>query len=195
MRLLLASASPRRADLLRAAGFEVEVVSGRVDERRRSGETPEAYVVRLARAKALTAVTAATGGGGTLPPVIAADTIVLVEGEVLGKPADAAEAAAMLRRLGGRTHDVLTGVAVSVGGRALGHVERTRVRMAGLTPAEVAWYVASGEPFDKAGAYAIQGLASRFVESVDGSYSNVVGLPVAAVYRLLGELGALDPEP
>jgi septum formation protein len=185
MRLLLASASPRRADLLRAAGFTLEVRPSRVDERREAGERPDAYVRRLARAKA----GAISAGDGT-DAIVAADTVVVVDDLVLEKPADDGEAAVMLTRLAGRRHEVLTGVAVRLGATERAHVERTRVLMAPMSAGEIAWYVASGEGRDKAGAYAIQGLASRFVVSIEGSYGNVVGLPVAVVYRLLREVGA-----
>lgn len=184
MRLILASASPRRADLLRAAGFSFDVVPVDLDEQLKAGEAPEAYVARLADAKA--AAVASTHPGAV---VIGADTAVVVDGDVLGKPADPADAARMLRRLGGRTHDVLTGVCACLGARRLRHVESSRVRIAPLSETEIAWYVASGEPADKAGGYAIQGLASRFIEGIDGSYSNVVGLPMTAVCDLIKRLG------
>jgi septum formation protein len=187
MRVVLASESPRRAELLRAAGFEIEIMPSGVKEGRRDGEKPEAYVRRLAVAKAL----AVQGIEGDRP-IVAADTVVLADDRMLEKPLDSVEATAMLRLLSGRTHEVLTGVAVRYRERHREHVERTRVRVAELGEGEIAWYVRSGEPFDKAGAYAVQGLASRFIEAVDGSYSNVVGLPVAAVYRLLRELVGSD---
>lgn len=190
MRLLLASASPRRADLLRAAGFTFEVKASHVDERRQPGETAEAYVRRLARAKARVAAAA-----GPRVAVVGADTVVVVDGRVFEKPADETEAREMLRCLAGREHDVLTGVAVRRGQVERHWVERTRVRLAPMSEAEIGWYVASGEGRDKAGGYAVQGLASRFIEAVTGSYSNVVGLPVSVVYRLLRELEGPDPEP
>lgn len=180
--LILASASPRRAELLAAAGFVFEVVPQHVDETPRNGESPEAYVLRVAWEK----VHSARRKSGTT--VIGADTIVVVDGVVLGKPTDAADAAGMLKRLSGRDHAVLTGVVV--GGREeAGEVARTTVRFLPLTDEEIGWYVASGEPLDKAGGYAIQGLASRFVERIDGSYSNVVGLPIEVVCRLLRRVG------
>jgi septum formation protein len=187
MRVVLASESPRRAELLRAAGFEVEIVPSGVREQRRPDEEPEAYVRRLALEKAM----AATFGNGDWP-IVAADTIVLVNGRLLEKPTSDLEAADMLRQLSGRIHDVVTGVAVRFRNRHLEHVERTRVRMSRLAEAEIAWYIGTGEPRDKAGAYAVQGLASRFIEAVDGSYTNVVGLPVAAVYQLLREVVGSD---
>jgi septum formation protein len=184
VRLLLASSSPRRAELLRAAGFAFEVVPVDLDEQLHAGETAEAYVSRLAEAKAAAAASKAPDA-----LVLGADTTVVIRGHVLGKPADSLDAQRMLRLLSGRTHQVLTGVCVRMGQRRLIHVESSQVRMASLNEAEIAWYVGTGEPMDKAGAYAVQGLASRFIDGIDGSYSNVVGLPVAAVYNLLKQLG------
>ena len=185
MRLVLASSSPRRTDLLRAAGFTFEVTPVDVDERLRPGEAPEAYVSRLAEAKADAVIRTAEG----IRVVLGADTTVVIDGLVLGKPADDADAERMLRLLSGRTHDVLTGICLRSGSRRLVHVETSRVRMTSLSEAEIRWYVESGEPMGKAGGYAVQGLAARFIESISGSYSNVVGLPVASVYRLLKMLG------
>jgi septum formation protein len=180
--VVLASASPRRADLLTAAGVMFEVRAVEVGEQPFDGETAVDYVARVAADKARACLAAADA------VVLAADTVVVVDGRILGKPADDADAARMLRLLSGRGHDVLTGVAVRRGGEVAVAVESTAVTFAPLSAAEVAWYVASGEPMDKAGAYAIQGLASRFVERVSGSYSNVVGLPVALVCRMLAEV-------
>jgi septum formation protein len=192
-RLVLASASPRRAELLRAAGIPFDVVVSDVDETQSVGETPDAYVERLAIAKAV-----AVADRGEARPVLGADTTVVVDGAVLGKPIDTTDARRMLLLLAGRTHIVLTGVAlvaprsgVAESRRRLARVCATQVTFAPLTEAELNWYVASGEPMDKAGAYAIQGLASRFVTRVDGSYSNVVGLPVSHVWAMCGELGIL----
>jgi septum formation protein len=187
VRLILASASPRRAELLRAAGFEFDVVPADVDERPQPGEQPDAYVCRVALDKAR-AVAACLSDA----VVLAADTCVVVDGLILGKPADGDDAARMLQMLSGRSHVVLTGVAVIGPAGIRVEASSSHVVVAGLSSVEIAWYVASGEPADKAGAYAIQGLASRFVEAVDGSYSNVVGLPVALVYRLLCEQGSLS---
>ena len=184
MRLILASASPRRAELLRAAGIEFDVSTADVDERFLAGEKPGDAVVRLAEQKAAT-----VAARRPQAVVLGADTTVVAGGEALGKPADAADAARMLRLLSGRTHEVLTGICLRGNGRNLVHVEATRVRMRNLSEAEIAWYLATGEASDKAGAYAVQGLASRFVEGIDGSYSNVVGLPISSVYELLKELG------
>ena len=184
MRLVLASGSPRRADLLRAAGIPFDVFPVDVDEHFRAGEKPEHAVARLAQAKAAVAAVSHPD-----EIVLGADTTVVVRGEALAKPTDAADAARMLRLLSGRSHEVLTGVCLTRQGRRLVHVEPTRVRMAQLGESEIAWYVSTGEPFDKAGGYAVQGLGSRFIEGIDGSYSNVVGLPISSVYELLKELG------
>lgn len=184
VRLILASGSPRRAELLRAAGFHFEVIAADIDEQPWPDEAADPYVRRVALDKARVVALAAPDG-----IILAADTSVVVDGAILGKPSDPTDAARMLRMLSGRTHEVLTGVAIL--GPAGTRVESSssHVRFDALTEAEIAWYVASGEPADKAGAYAIQGLGSRFVEEVDGSYSNVVGLPVALVYRMLREQG------
>jgi len=196
MRLILASASPRRAELLRAAGFAFEIVTTDVDERVRDGEAPAEYVRRLAQAKS-EHVVSGLSRTSDLPPedgpdddsiVIGADTAVVVDGAILGKPIDDADAAEMLRRLSGRTHEVLTGVSVRRGAQELSCVETTRVEFARLSHGDIAWYVSSGEGRDKAGAYAIQGLAARFIPRIDGSYSNVVGLPIAALAELLGAI-------
>lgn len=186
MRLVLASASPRRAELLRAAGFVFDIRPVDVDETPRGDESPERYVRRLAAEKSAAAVgiDAATDGA----VVIGADTAVVIDDAILSKPIDDRDAEAMLRRLSGRRHDVLTGVSVRTGPQEVGRVETTGVHFAALDAADLAWYVASGEGRDKAGAYAIQGLASRFIPRIEGSYSNVVGLPVSAVFELLREL-------
>jgi septum formation protein len=184
--IVLASASPRRADLLRAAGLDFEATPAHADESVRPGESPETYVRRVAEAKAR-AVLPRAGGR----PVLAADTVVIVDSRILGKPEDGRDAAEMLRLLSGRDHQVMTGVTLAHNGEVRTHVAVTDVTFATLTEEEIGWYVASGEAFDKAGAYAVQGLASRFVTRVDGSYSNVVGLPVALVYRMLTEAGAI----
>ena len=183
-RILLASASPRRAELLTAAGLAFDVLAADVDETPLPGETPEACCLRLARAKAEAVAPVARGR-----VVVAADTIVVVDGEILGKPVDQSDARRMLGLLSGRRHEVLTAVAVMTPGAPVAAaMERTAVEFSSLTAGEIGWYVESGEPRDKAGAYAIQGLASRFVARIDGSYSNVVGLPVPAVYRLLRDI-------
>jgi septum formation protein len=184
--LILASASPRRADLLRAAGISFEIAAAEIDEDPLPGEPADRYVLRVARDKA---AEVACRNSGTL--VLAADTTVVVEDAILGKPVDDADARRMLERLSGREHDVLTGVVLRNGSREFTAVERTRVRFLPISTDEIDRYIASGEPRDKAGAYAIQGLASRFIAELDGSYTNVVGLPVGRVCSLLREAGGL----
>jgi septum formation protein len=184
--IVLASASPRRAELLSAAGLSFVVQAADVDETPRADEAPEACAMRLARAKASAVVR---------PPgaiVLGADTLVVVDGHGLGKPRDDREAAAMLRRLSGRVHEVVTGIALVSEHGAIVDRASTRVTFAALGEDEIAWYVATGEPRDKAGAYGIQGGASRFITGIEGSYSNVVGLPVELVYQHLRALGTAD---
>jgi septum formation protein len=182
VRLVLASRSPRRADLLTLAGYDFEIAPADIDERSLDGETPTEHVRRLGREKA--AVVAPSYPGSI---VLGADTVVVIDQVTLGKPFDDADAVDMLRRLSGRTHEVLTGVALHASSDQRCEVESTRVTFRELTAEDIAWYVESGEPEGKAGAYAIQGLASRFVIRIEGSYANVVGLPVALVDRLLRE--------
>jgi len=174
--LVLASQSPRRKELLTTAGFTFTVRVRPVEEVRAPGELPDHYARRLAQAKA----EAAWEGRDEI--ILGADTIVVLEPEVLEKPADAADARRMLARLSGREHTVITGVCLRHAGGALVSSESTRVRFLRLTPEEIAEYVASGEPMDKAGAYAIQGLASKFVDRIEGCYFNVIGLPLSWVY-------------
>ena len=175
--LILASQSPRRKELLKHAGFKFSVRSCPVEEARGKGEAPVEYARRLAREKAH----AAWERLGEV--VLGADTIVVVGDIVLEKPADSAHARAMLQMLSGREHAVITGICLRhAGGAIVDHAETT-VRFVEMTDPEIADYVASGEPMDKAGAYAIQGLASKFVEKIEGCYFNVVGLPVSLVYR------------
>jgi septum formation protein len=183
-KILLASASPRRAEILRAVGWPFEALAADIDETMAEGESAESAVERLALGKALAALERTSA-----PLVLGADTTVVVDSSILAKPVDGAEAGRMLRLLSGRWHDVVTGVALVCdgGGRAVGH-ERTRVRFAPLTDAEIEWYVASGEPFDKAGAYAVQGRAALFIEEISGDYWNVVGLPVRLLYKLAREI-------
>jgi septum formation protein len=182
--LVLASGSPRRRELLAQLGVAFRVVAPDVDETPRPGEAPRDLVRRLATAKA-----AAVDGD----PVLAADTTVEIDGEILGKPTDDDDARRMLRRLSGRAHKVHTGVAVRAGGRRGLDVVTTIVTFVPLQPAVVEWYVRTGEPLDKAGAYGIQGHGGIFVEHVRGSVSNVVGLPLTAVARLLQELTGWQP--
>ena len=180
MRIVLASQSPRRAALLTMAGIAFDVDPADIDEAEREGERPDAYVLRIARDKAETVAARQPGR-----VVLAADTTVVLDGMILAKPADRADAARMLRALAGRDHEVLTAVAIARDGQIDAHVESTRVAFAPMTGQEIAAYVASGEADDKAGAYGIQGLAACFIPRIEGSYTNVVGLPVEVVYRML----------
>ena len=182
-RLVLASASPRRARILRDLGVVFRVVVSHEDESLVPGEDGKAAVERLARAKAF-----AVARGEPLP-VLAADTEVLCDGEVLGKPRDEEDAVAMLRRLAGRAHEVVTGVCVVQGGVARSGVERSVVRLAPMTEGELRWYASTGEPLDKAGGYHVDGKGALFIETVEGSPSNVAGLPVRLVLRLVREAG------
>jgi len=187
MRLILASASPRRAELLRAAGFDFEIVATDIDERLGPDEPPASFVRRLAAEKSAAGLAQVRPVGVV---VLGADTAVVVDGEVLGKPRDDHDAAAMLARLSGRRHEVLTGVSLRTSTAEAGFVEATTVEFSHLSDAEIAWYVASGEGRDKAGAYAIQGLAARFIPRIEGSYSNVVGLPLAATAELVVKIAS-----
>jgi len=176
--LVLASASPRRRQLLDMLGLEHRVVPPDVDESRRDGEDPAGYVLRLAEDKAR-----AVAAREPAALVLAADTTVVLGPDLFGKPATPAEAADMLRRLSGRTHQVYTGVALAFRDRIESALDVSDVTFRPLDAATIAAYVATGEPMDKAGAYAIQGRASKFVDRVEGCYFNVIGLPLAMVYR------------
>ncbi len=176
--LILASTSPRRAELLTAAGIEFAVRAADVDETLLPGESPADYVLRLSRWKAL-----AVARPGDL--VLGADTTVVIHDEIAAKPIDHADAKRMLRALSGQWHDVLTGVTLLRDDMILSDVDTTRVRFVEISDSELDWYVNTGEPMDKAGGYGIQGLASRFVERIEGNYANVVGLPVEMVYRMM----------
>jgi len=183
LRLVLASASPRRQELLRAAGIPCEVQPAHINEDPLPGEGAKDCAERLARQKAQAVA--------RLRPddvVLGADTVVVVGGEILGKPLDPADAARMLRMLSGRAHQVITGVCLVAGGQSSVASETTSVIMSGISEQEIAHYVATGEPMDKAGAYAIQGMASRWIPRIEGDYSNVVGLPIALVWRMLKEV-------
>lgn len=185
VRLILASASPRRAHLLRSAGFNFEILPADVDETPHPGENAELYTLRVAGDKARQA------GASLADPdavILGADTEVVFDCRIFGKPADSADAASMLRRLSGVAHHVLTAIVVRSRGREVSEVVTTRVHVAPLSQEEIDWYVGSGEPMGKAGAYAIQGLGARFIERIEGSWSSVVGLPIAAVHRLLREV-------
>lgn len=180
--LILASQSPRRREILERAGIAFTVRVADVDESLREGEAAQSYVRRLATRKAV----AASGPGEV---VLGADTTVVVDGEILVKPVDAEDASRMLRLLAGRSHEVITGTCLKVGGQLYIDAETTLVRFAAMSEAEIAAYVATGEPMDKAGAYAIQGGASRYIDRIEGCYWNVVGLPVAKVYAQLRRQG------
>ena len=184
-RVILASASPRRRDLLTLIGIRHEVRPAGIDESLLTGEGPVAHAERLARAKAHTIAEHEPGA-----VVIAADTIVVVDGDVLGKPRDAAEARAMLRRLSGRTHTVLTAIAVALEARTESAVESVDVTFRPLGEDEIGAYIATGEPMDKAGAYGIQGYGATIVERVDGDYFSVMGLGLRRLVELLDRLGA-----
>jgi len=188
--IVLASSSPRRQELLRNAGIPFEVQAANINETPLTGEAPRDCAERLAGAKAL-----AVSESRPQEWVLGADTIVVVDDVILGKPRDAKDAASMLRMLSGRTHEVITGVCLV--GPVASKIETqtasqtTMVTMYELSDAEIRDYIATGEPMDKAGAYAIQGIASRWIPRIEGDYSNVVGLPVALVYRILRERGVL----
>jgi septum formation protein len=177
--LVLASKSPRRAEILRAAGLPFVARPADIEEQRLDGESPTDYARRLAIDKA----GAVRIDAGEI--VLGADTIVVVDDVVLEKPCGDADARRMLQFLAGRTHEVITGICLRSGVRSVADTAVTRVTFSPLTPDEVDAYVASGEPMDKAGAYGIQGLASKFIERIEGDYFNVVGLPVSLVFRHL----------
>jgi septum formation protein len=183
-RIVLASSSPRRREILSALGLSFETRPSDVDESLRGGEPAFEAAERLAREKA-----SAVAAGASDALVVAADTLVVLDGEALGKPRDRADARRTLSRLAGRAHEVVTGVALARSGRLVSGRDVTRVQFAPMTPAEVEAYVASGEPDDRAGSYAIQGIGGLFVTRVEGSPSNVVGLPVRLLYTLAAELG------
>lgn len=183
MKLVLASSSPRRAELLNRIGLEFEVVPADVDETRKPDEAPGVYVERLAVEKALAIVSPDM-------VVVAADTAVVHRGHVLGKPAHPEEARRTLRGLQGEAHDVFTGVAVAHNDDVASLVDVTEVRMASMTPDEIAEYVDTGEPMDKAGSYALQGRGGLYVESISGSPFTVIGLPIHLLPRLTARVGA-----
>ena len=182
-KLILASASPRRAEILRTVGWPFETQAVDIDESRRTDENAPAYVERVARAKA-----AAAGlRSAAAATILGADTVVVIDNEILGKPVDDQDARRMLRLLQDRWHKVLTGVALvggEIGSARVAH-EITEVRFAAMNEDEISWYVSTGEPMDKAGAYAIQGQGARFIKEIRGDYSNVVGLPVRLLYELV----------
>jgi septum formation protein len=177
--VVLASQSPRRAEILRQAGIPFNVRAVPIDETPLPGEKPEDYVRRLAESKAL----AVTCGPGEI--VLAADTTVVIDGEMLAKPEDAADARRMLAKLSGRQHEVMTGICIRRCSEVIRDCATTTVWFTPMSEREIADYAASGEPLDKAGAYAIQGLAGKYIDKIEGCYFNVMGLPVALVYRHL----------
>ena len=183
MKIILASASPRRQELLRQLGVEFDLHPVAIDERPREGESPSEYVLRLAREKAVAAFKAHHR------PTLGADTVVVVEGEILGKPGLPDEARAMLKKLSGKTHEVYSGVALVTEDKTLATFSRTLVTFKRLLEEEIEAYLATGEPFDKAGAYAIQGKGAVFVRSIEGSYSGVVGLPLFETAQLFRKIG------
>ncbi len=187
--IYLASRSPRRGELLGQLGVTFEVLPSDVDESVLPDEAPEHYVLRLARAKAEVCVRSLALQGLPARPVLAADTTVCIDGMILGKPEDDAEATAMLRRMADRWHVVHTAVALAAGEWVEVALSSTQVEMAPLTEAEIAAYIASGEPHDKAGSYGIQGLAGAFIRRIEGSYSGVMGLPVYETAQLLNKFG------
>lgn len=188
-RFILASASPRRRELLASIGAQFEVIPSHIPEVRADGEAPEEYVARLSREKA-----AAIGREHPSRWIIAADTTVLLGDQLLEKPVDAADARRMLAAIAGQTHIVYTGVTLQniEHGHHDTRVAESEVRMLALEPRDIAWYVETGEPLDKAGAYAVQGIGAMFIDSIHGSYTNVVGLPLALLFRMLRKAG-LDP--
>lgn len=179
-KLILASGSPRRSEMLDSVGWEFSKHPPDIDESERPGEAPDDYVVRLAREKA--EVVAASYPGAT---ILAADTTVVIGGQIIGKPVDLDDARRMIGLLAGNWHEVLTGVAIVFGGETRSAIERTRVKFHAMTDAEVNFLALNGDPLDKAGAYAVQAQAALFIEGIEGDYWNVVGLPINLVYRLI----------
>jgi septum formation protein len=182
--LVLASASPRRQELLRKAGIKFDVHPANISEDSHLGESAKDLATRLAREKAQ-----AVAAKRPQDCILGADTVVVVNSHILGKPTDEVDAARMLRLLSGRDHEVITGVCLVKKGKSSSASETTLVTVSNITDQEIADYIATGEPMDKAGAYAIQGIASRWIPHIEGDYSNVVGLPVALVFRMLQEQG------
>ncbi len=187
--IILASASPRRQELLALLDIPFEIIPSGVEERFLTGESPEEHVLRLSRAKAEDVAARKKGRW-----ILAADTVVAIDGKVLGKPKDRREAEEMLRRLSRRVHRVLTGYCILSSASPLSKEEKvtTRVKFKALSEEEICWYIGTGEPFDKAGGYAVQGKGAFMVQEVRGSYTNVVGLPLCEVIRDLRALGAVD---
>ncbi len=199
MRIYLASRSPRRRELLNQIGVSFDTLLLRIPPRddydvpedAQPGESPEKYVVRIARAKAAAGLHRVTCRGMLLQPVLSADTTLDVDGEIVGKPADTNAAIATLRRLSGRSHRVLTAVAVAAGDRLEHTLSISTVRFGDISDDEIRRYAATGEPMDKAGAYGIQGRAARFIAEIQGSYSGIMGLPIYETCKLLDQFGRL----
>jgi septum formation protein len=185
-KIILASASPRRAELLKQIGVEFELAPSQVEERPHPDEAPTDYITRIARAKVIAVAREREAG-----LVIGADTVVVLDGRMIGKPEDEADAQRLLRQLSGRWHAVMTGVALydAETRQEVADYEKTLVKFAQLSDREIEWYVNTGEPMDKAGAYGIQGLGGLFVDEIAGNYYNVVGLPIPLIYRLARRLG------
>lgn len=186
MKLILASASPRRRELLQSIRFNFQVESSAVEELQRQGEAPETYVRRLAEDKAREVASRHPDAW-----IIAADTIVYIDGTILEKPADHEDAVRMLSAISGRVHEVYTGLTLCKlsEARSYTRVVMTRVKMLSLSREEIDWYASTGEPMDKAGAYAVQGIGAMFIESIEGSYTNVVGLPLAELFEMMKHAG------
>ena len=185
-RIVLASKSPRRAEILRAVGWEFEAIAANIDETRMASEDAVSYVKRLAQTKAETVAELISDEA----LVLGADTVVVVDGEILGQPGDDSNARRMLTLLSGKWHEVVTGVALLRAGQTpqllIDH-ETTRVRFCEMTAGEIDWYVSTGEPSDKAGAYAIQGRGAVFIQEIQGDYFNIVGLPIRLLYELMSD--------
>jgi len=204
LKIILASASPRRAEILRNAGFPFEILAASIDETRLPGEPAHEYVLRLARAKGSAAAKTLgepiSPGSEPAPDtvlIVAADTTVAIGKEILGKPTSVDDARRMLRLLAGHTHEVLTGLSVGKlpGSTEISGVETTRVTFLPLSDEDISYYISTGEPFDKAGAYGIQGIGGRYVERIEGCYFNVMGLPLSRLWRALREFGWDNPAP
>lgn len=183
-KLILASGSPRRAEILNSVGWEFTRHVADIDETEADGELPEDYVVRLAREKAAAVAPEYPG-----EIVLGADTTVVIDGRIIAKPIDLDDARRMLRLLSGNWHEVLTGVSIFQNGIAKSEIQSTRVKFAAMSEAEINFLAERGDPLDKAGAYAVQAQAALFIEGIEGDYWNVVGLPVSLVYRLIAEAG------
>ena len=192
-RLILASGSPRRRELLTQAGYIFDIEAADIDETPRANESPAAYVKRLAEEKARAVLAKHAGYHGKLI-VLGADTTVVADNEILAKPDDAADAKRMLRKLSGRTHEVLTGIAAATRAGVISAVESTEVVFSEIPDTELDHYCATREPLDKAGAYGIQGYAARWIPRIEGDYFNVMGLPIARVVRLIDEAALQNSE-